>query len=120
MKQLLHILSALIFLFLFSTAKAKAPKEYHEAISLAGQANTMLLTGEVKLADSMIRRSIKLYPVTNIFIYVRTLAKLPDLRTANQIMDLAVARVKNFPGKTLYMQSGFTGAVELSEKDYAR
>ncbi|RYG06448.1 MAG: hypothetical protein EOO07_29080, partial [Chitinophagaceae bacterium] len=70
-----------------------APEAYHDAVALVETAIQSLNQGEIKVADSLAKASIKVYPTLAIFKYCTEIGKLPDIVVANLIADLAIARV---------------------------
>lgn len=82
-------------------------KEYNKAEALAIEANSLLLKGEVKLADSLIKKSVDIYPVMDVAEYAKTAGALPDIAGANGILDRLIDRVRKFPESTLYMREPF-------------
>ncbi|MDZ4795589.1 MAG: caspase family protein [Bacteroidota bacterium] len=76
-------------------ANIPVPAEFKEAERMAKEANEWLLKGEIRLADSMIRRSIQLYPTTGVFEYALNLGNLPDMVTCTTIMELVIRSVEN-------------------------
>lgn len=84
------------FVHLLNT-KEDLPADYKKAKDLVDAAQASLLEGNVKVADSLIRKSIALYPIVEVFEYAKKVGELPDLIGANQIADLVIARVKSLP-----------------------
>jgi tetratricopeptide (TPR) repeat protein len=82
-------------------------KEYEEAETLVQKAITALNTGEVNLADSLIRLSIKTYPVKSVFQFVKLVCAMPDVSKANSIMDELYQAVLQFPQSKILMLEPF-------------
>lgn len=79
-----------------SESDAGAPADYKKARQIVLQAKELLKQGELEAADSLINESIRIYPTKEIFEYAKLLCELPDLSTANNIMDKAFDRVRLF------------------------
>ena len=73
--------------------------DFNQAADMAKDARARLIEGNFKLADSLIKKSIALYPTDEVFEYALVQGNLPDRLGANLIMDLAIERVRNFPDK---------------------
>jgi|GEM_PF-729935 len=73
-------------------------KQYKEAYKLAETAKQQLLAGNIKLADSLIKRSIDIYPTLPVFDYAIVLGSMPDVVGANLIMDRAIDRARTSQG----------------------
>lgn len=94
---------------------APAPKlspEYKKAEQLVSEAMDRLAKGEVNLADSMIRKSINLYPTKAVFQYVRAVCLMPDINKANALMDEMYQRVKDFPDEKILLLEMFPSTLE--------
>jgi len=88
--------------------KAEEPtQEYKEAELLVQDAITALNNGEVNLADSFIRRSIKIYPTKSVFRFVKLVCAMPDLNKANSIMDELCQGILQFPQNKILMLEPF-------------
>ncbi len=107
------ILLFLTFPLLFLPASGQSKKEYENAEALAAEANKKLMEGEVKIADSLINQSLNLYPTKAIFQYAKTLCRLSDIATANNVMDKAYQKVATFPSEKILVFE----ALALSIKD---
>jgi len=90
------ILPVLFSHLFFAVAYGQAPKQYVEAVQLARTADSLLRTGEVSRADSLISQSIKLYPTLAIYDYALTKAEMSDIRGANLVMDKARVKVMTY------------------------
>jgi tetratricopeptide (TPR) repeat protein len=86
--------------------------EYTKAENLAIEANKLLKAGEVIKADQAIRESIKLYPTKAIFDYTKTLCGLSDIKTANNLMDLAYQQLSQVNSKTILLLESFPSKYE--------
>ncbi len=82
-------------------------KEYKEAEQLVQQAIDLLKNGEVNAADALIKKSLQLYPVKNVFEYAKVLFQMPDINKANTIMNEAYDAVNTFPANDLLMREPF-------------
>ncbi len=87
-----------------SNIQKNIPSKYIEAEQFANMANIELQKGEVKLADSLIKQSILIYPTKNVYDYIRSLFKLSDEVNGNAIIDLLLNAVNNFKGKNIYIK----------------
>lgn len=101
--------------------------QYDQATALAVEANKQLLAGEVKLADSLIRLSIKTYPNTTVYEYAKSLYRSSDSKTASEIMDLLFAELDKQSSKNIIVQEQIAskyvdgkGVFALVEKDIDR
>ena len=115
-KQL--VLAFFFFLPLFSWAQltggsqrikpSKAdviPKQYYESELLAIEANAQLIKGEIKMADSLIRQSIKTYPTKVVYEYAKSLYRISNTKTANEIMTLVFNQLDKLPLDSIYVQN---------------
>lgn len=82
-------------------------REYSAAEVLAVSAIENLKKGNVNMADSLIHRSIQLYPVKKVFEYVKELVSLPDHKKASYILDVLYKAVEAFPASVLQMEEPF-------------
>ena len=111
------ILVFFVFLPLFSLAQltgksqsqksseAKViPKQYYEGELLAIEANAQLNKGEVKKAYSLIRQSIETYPTKAVYEYAKSLYRISDAKTANEIMTLAYNQLDQLPFDSIFVQ----------------
>lgn len=101
--------------------------QYDQATALAVEANKQLLAGEVRLADSLIRLSIKTYPIKSVYEYASSLYRSSDAKTANEIMDLLFAQLDKQSTKNIIVQEQVAskyvdgkGVFSLIEKDIDR
>jgi tetratricopeptide (TPR) repeat protein len=76
---------------------------YNQAILLSSNATTALQAGNTAIADSMIRKSIEVYPTLGVFNYATLLMSLSDITGSNEILKLVYARIKNEPQKRFIM-----------------
>jgi tetratricopeptide (TPR) repeat protein len=79
---------------------------HNQAILLSSNATTALQAGNTVLADSLIRKSIEVYPTLGVFSYAELLMSLSDITGSNEILKLAHARIKNEPQKRFIMPLG--------------
>ncbi len=101
--------------------------QYDQATAFAVEANKQLLAGEVKLADSLIRLSIKTYPTKSVYEYSSSLYRSSDAKTANELMDLLFAQLDKQSTKNIIVQEQVAskyvdgkGVFSLIEKDIDR
>ena len=87
-------------------------EEYKEAERLVAEAQQQLDKGEVMLADSLVRKSISIYPTKSVFKYARQICQMPDINRANLIMDELYARVKVLPDQQIMMLEPFGSVLE--------
>jgi tetratricopeptide (TPR) repeat protein len=80
------------------------PKQYYEGELLAIEANAQLNKGEVKKAYSLIRQSIKTYPTKGVYEYAKSLYRISDAKTANEIMTLAFNQLDQLPFDSIFVQ----------------
>jgi len=83
------------------SAPVAPTEEYKTAVALVDSAILKLKAGAVNEADELIRQSIASYPTINVFDYVRELCLMPDISSANTIMDLLYAKVLSLPDQQL-------------------
>jgi tetratricopeptide (TPR) repeat protein len=97
-KMIKRTIIMFVYLILFALpALSQSKQDYLKAEVLAMEANSQLLLGNLKTADSIINESINLYPTRAIFAYAKNLSLLLDVKNANAIMDKAYHRVETFP-----------------------
>lgn len=99
MKIVLKFLWLGIILMSFSINAQK--REYDLAKNLANEALNKLQIGAIQEADSLIKKSIAMYPVYDVLNYCSALAQLPDVLGANMIMTDLKEKVSNMPDKIL-------------------
>jgi tetratricopeptide (TPR) repeat protein len=80
------------------------PKQYYEGELLAIEANAQLNKGEVKKAYSLIRQSIKTYPTKGVYEYAKSLYRISDAKTANELMTLAFNQLDQLPFASIFVQ----------------
>ena len=96
--------------FISSNSSEKEPKKsyknanYYEAEKMAIEATNSLLAGDTKIADSLIRKSIEIYPTRTVFDYIKTLYKLSDATNGNNLIDKLIDAVTNFPSNKIYVK----------------
>ena len=78
--------------------------EYKEAEALVQQAIDALKNGEINYADSLILNSISLYPIFNVFDYVKDVHKMSNANRAIFIADKLYESVKNFRDDKIIMK----------------
>ena len=76
---------------------------HKQAMFLSSSATTALQAGNTALADSLIRKSIEVYPTLGVFSYATLLMSLSDITGSNEILKLVYARIKNEPQKRFIM-----------------
>lgn len=111
------ILLLFISFISYFPSHAQDRQAYTEAVGLATDALTFLKNGDLKAADSLIKRSITVYPTTAIFDYALAIASLPDIAGSNQLMDRARLRVLSFKGDQLLHETPYNG-LQLCNKYY--
>lgn len=74
---------------------------YDQAIVLANEAIKQLKAGEIKLADSLIRLSIKIYPTVNVYQYAKVLYQNSNGKTASELMDLLFVQIDQQGSETI-------------------
>lgn len=77
-----------------------------QAMFLSSNATYALQAGNTAIADSLIRKSIEMYPTLGVFSYAELLMSLSDITGSNEILKLAYARIKNEPQKRFIMPLG--------------
>jgi tetratricopeptide (TPR) repeat protein len=70
---------------------------------LSSNATNALQAGNTAIADSLIRKSIEMYPTLGVFSYATLLMSLSDITGSNEILKLVYARIKNEPQKRFIM-----------------
>ena len=70
---------------------------------LSSNATYALQAGNTAIADSLIRKSIEMYPTLGVFSYATLLMSLSDITGSNEILKLVYARIKNEPQKRFIM-----------------
>ncbi len=114
--------STLLILFIiaasFQPAFCQDKEDYAAADKLAKEANQQLIKGEVRIADSLIRKSIALYPTLSVFDYALTRGELPDMAGSNLIMDMARIKVLTFKKPRIWIDLPFKGLAEC-DRQYA-
>ena len=117
MKKKLLLLLLCITLF-FVPATSQSQTDYEKAIILATEASKQLSSGDLRLADSLIKQSVSVYPTVAIYDYAYTLAELSDIEGSNQVMELVRKRVLEFKEKQLIMKIPGRGTFPCN-KQYA-
>jgi tetratricopeptide (TPR) repeat protein len=79
---------------------------HKQAMLLSSNATNALQAGNTAIADSLIRKSIEVYPTLGVFSYAELLMSLSDITGSNEILKLAYARIKNEPQKRFIMPLG--------------
>ena len=74
-----------------------------QAMFLSSNATYALQAGNTAIADSLIRKSIEMYPTLGVFSYATLLMSLSDITGSNEILKLVYARIKNEPQKRFIM-----------------
>ncbi len=112
-KYYVTVLIATLFCFV---AQSQSQADFNMAEATAKEAIALFNRGEVKLADSMIRSSIRLYPTRLVCDYAAQLARSPDIAGSNLVMDALLNRVKNFErAKMSFREVGFMNRETLVE-----
>ncbi len=86
---------------------AEAPKAYLTAEAYANQAVDALNEGNVNSGDSLFDASLRSYPTTQAFNYVKAVGALPEINKAIALTDKILDAVKNFPGKEIVIIEPF-------------
>lgn len=76
---------------------------HKQAMFLSSNATNALQAGNTAIADSLIRKSIEVYPTLGVFSYATLLMSLSDITGSNEILKLVYARIKNEPQKRFIM-----------------
>jgi tetratricopeptide (TPR) repeat protein len=76
---------------------------YYEAEALALEADSQLKAGEVIKADALIRTSIKMYPTKAVYEYAKSLYRISDVKTANEIMELVFAQLEMLAPNSIFL-----------------
>jgi hypothetical protein len=79
---------------------------HNQANLLSNNATIALQAGNTARADSLIRKSIEVYPTLGVFSYATLLMSLSDITGSNEILKLVYARIKNEPQKRFIMPIG--------------
>lgn len=111
-----------LLLSLFTLTVNAQNSAYKQAEKLANEAIDQLKAGEFIFADSLIKKSIDLYPVYDVIEYSKLLVDLPDLLTANSIMNALKSKVESMRG-TIWMvdpNDVFMGVKAKKTKEYEK
>ncbi|HEY0667074.1 MAG TPA: caspase family protein [Sphingobacteriaceae bacterium] len=93
-----------LLLFFCSTFRAAIGQEnlsqnaqetaYGEAKKLVERATIQLKAGNSRFADSLVRKSISIFPTTDVYEYAKEIMRASDIRHGNELMDLNFKRLQ--------------------------
>ncbi|RZJ99326.1 MAG: tetratricopeptide repeat protein [Flavobacterium sp.] len=108
MKNNYKLFSSYLILLLFVLctrsvyAQNDARQLYNNAENLANKANAELLIGNVLASDSLIKKSLEIYPTNSFLNYALSIGKMPNMHGANLLMDLFMSRLDKLPETVYY------------------
>ena len=98
--KILRLLLCLVIFNFFSEARAQEDL-YKQAELVAVKALKELNAGNVNTADSLIRTSINVYPSFALIEYLKTMAQLPDIAGANNLMAMLRNKILSMPDEMI-------------------